>query len=458
MIRHYILFLTLTTILINFGCTDSTATPTPRATATTLLTLPTATTTATATRVVVVSPPALTPTITATTKPTPTPANVETTPASALILWHNLPPAQAAQLQVEVTQFSLANPASAIELRRYEGAETLAANIIDERAEFDIILGSTTLLSPLQQTGQLRAIDTLFPSRFINTFAPNLLEGVSDQSHLWGVPDTAGFHLLLFYNTEFVAQPPANTADLIALAQQLQTDERAGLMLNSQDPLWLLPWLWAYGGWIVDEQGLPNLNTPEMIQALELHLSWHQGDKAISPLLTYNEARNLFRTGKAAMMLEGEWAIGELSQPALTGAESPLTAWNVALLPALSDGVRPPQPLILGRYWAVSADLSGAEIQTATTFLNFITQPERQINWANDFGLLPTQQAALANPVVNMAPYLGISARQVRNGISVPLHTNLNAILEAMREPLRQLLANDLTSAEAAALMQQPFE
>lgn len=452
MIRLCILFLTLTPILISLGCADSTATPTPRATATGVVALPTATTTATATRVVVNSP-ALEPTATAT--PTITPGRVETTPTANLVLWHNLPPAQATRLQTDVDRFSVANPAPAIELRRYDDAETLAAKIIDGRTEFDLVLGSATLLSPLQQTGQLQAIDTLFPSRFINSFAPNLLEGVRDQSHFWGVPDTAGFHLLLFYNTEFVEQPPANTADLITLIQQLEIDEATGLVLNSLDPLWLLPWLWAYGGWIVDEQGLPILNTPKMVQALELHLSWHQGDRAIAPLLAYNEARNLFHTGQAALMFEGEWAIGELNQP---GSTEPFVSWNVALLPELTDGIRPPRPLILGRYWAVNANLSGAEIQTVTAFLNFITQPERQVSWASDFGLLPTQQAALANPAVNMAPYLAISARQLRNGQSVPLHTNLNAIFEAMREPLRQLLAGNLTPVEAAEQMQQPFE
>ncbi|MEM7034972.1 MAG: extracellular solute-binding protein, partial [Chloroflexota bacterium] len=289
-----------------------------------------------------------------------------------------------------------------------------------------------------------------FPSRMLDSYIDSVLTGATSDGKVWGLPDTAGFHLLLFYNADLIQKPPDTETEMQALAQLLQGDDEAGLVVNSQDPIWLLPWVWAYGSWIVDDQGQAQLESEAMTKALSLYLQWHNSKPPVAPLLSHVEARDQFMNGQAALMIDGEWAIAELTQ-------HNDISWKVAPLPDITDAERSPAPLILGRYWAINTDLPTKKAKTAITFLETVTAPQRQIEWLRVFGVLPTQRAALGGQINADNPALQISLQQLQNGQGVPLHTNLNAILDAMRTPLRQMLAGNLTPEEAATLMQDTF-
>lgn len=391
------------------------------------------------------------PTVTATpvARPTSTPAptatpTVAATPSpetSRLVLWESLPPAQADQLAADVAAFNRIFPHITIELQHYDTPATLVAAVQAGRVDYDLILGAAPLLAQLQQAGKLQPLTALFPPTFWDGFINAALTGAGWNEEIWGVPDEAGFHLLLFYNTDWVASPPATTGAMAKLAQELTGNARQGLVMNSADPLWLIPWLGGYGGWITDDQGQPTLNSPAMIEALTLYQSWQNG------AVDYTQAREAFTGGRAAMLIDGNWAIDEL--PAETAIN-----WQVAPLPALDPGGQSPVPLVLARYWAVGADTTGGRAESAIAFLEFIVTPERQLAWTEQFGLLPSRRDALASPQILTNSTLRISAQQLQAGRGVPLGVDTNALLDAMREPLQQVLAGELQPATAAELMQ----
>jgi ABC-type glycerol-3-phosphate transport system substrate-binding protein len=373
------------------------------------------------------------------------------TPTSSpvgLVLWENLPPNQVDQLKADLIAFQQQFPQIIIQTQHYDTVETLAAAINADRVDYDLILGPGTLLSPLQQAGKLQPMENFFPPSFLDGFSSPTLVGATHAQKIWGLPDSAGFHLLLFYNLNLVEQPPTTITDLSKQALSLQEGTVWGLGVNSYDPVWLLPWLWAYGGWLVDSDGRPTLNSPAMVQALTLHLSWQQGQTAIAPLQDYQGVQQQFFNGQLAMIIDGEWLIGALQQ----NANMP---WGVSLLPAIPAAEQGPGPLILARYWAIGNQTTGAKAEAAAAVLDFMTRPERQLAWAKTFGGLPTRRAALIDPQIVTDPVMRINAQQLQNGRGVPLGVNLNAILDAMRQPLAQMLLGDLTPTEAAQQMQQ---
>lgn len=380
----------------------------------------------------------------ATSSPAPTPTPLLVT----LILWESLPQAQAEKLRADIATFNLGYPNYRFDVQHYDTPETLTAAIVEGHVDYDLILGPSSLLAPLQQAHKLQAMAEFFSASYLNGFASATLIGATRQGRLWGLPDSAGFQLLLFYNRDLIEQPPKTTTELVATAQSLTTGSQWGLVLNSLDPLWIVPWVWAYGGWLTDGDGSPTLNSEAMIQALALHASWHKPPTLIAPVATHIEARELFTSGRAAMMIDGEWAIAELAQ----GTTIP---WGVTMLPVIEETDQPPSPLVLARYWAIGSETTGPRVEAATAFLEFITQTDRQLTWTQAFGLLPTRREALNSPQILTDPALRISAQQLQAGRGVPLNTNLNEILDAMRSPLAQLLAGTLTPAEAAALMQE---
>jgi ABC-type glycerol-3-phosphate transport system substrate-binding protein len=222
------------------------------------------------------------------------------------------------------------------------------------------------------------------------------------------------------------------------------------LALNSYDPLWVVPWLWAYGGWLTDQTGQPTLNTPAMESALTLYLGWQGRLTGLAPVQNYDETRTQFLRGDIAMLIDGEWAIAEL-------ARAGQLDWGVAPLPRLGqvEESQAAAPLVLARYWSVSRSTTGNRALAAAAFLEHITHPKRQLAWTAQFGLLPTRRQALDDPLIVNDATLRASAEQMRAGRAVPLGANADIILNAMREPLKGVLDGELTPQEAAEMMQE---
>lgn len=373
---------------------------------------------------------------------TPTPGPVE------LVVWESLPAAQAGLLAAEVEEFSAAWPNVTVRLQHYESPDDFLAAGEAGPPEFDLVLGPQSLVARLQAGDELAPLDELFAGEFLADFVEPALAGARLDDHLWGLPASAGFHLLLFYNPELVPEPPATTQALFDLAASLTRDGRWGLALNSFEPLWVVPWLGAYGGWLTDAQGAPDLDSQAMVQALTLVLKWQGRLAGVAPVASYPEAREMFLNGRAAMLIDGEWAIAEMGQAEGVG-------WAVAPLPALGSASQPARPLVLARYWAVRRPESDAHAQAAAALLEFLTDPARQLVWAERFGLLPTRSSALSDPQIENDPVWQASARQLLAGRGVPLDVDPDRLLQAMRPPLRAMLEGRLTPREAAAAMQR---
>lgn len=382
-----------------------------------------------------------------------TPSATMALPVTTITVWESLPPNQAQQLAEEVEAFQQTFPNYQVELHHYESQEIFINQLQLGEADFQVVLASPPLLSQLWALKQLAPMSDFFSSSFIDKFAGVTLQGASRDDELWGLSDTAGFHLLLFYNRELVNTPPTNTNDLFELTETLgQPEGQWGLAFNSYDPVWLLPWLAPYNGWLIDEQGNPTLSTLAMVVALTFYVDWHKLPGFMPPA-SYQTMRTAFLQGQLGMMIDGEWAIAELAQ-------TDQVDWGVAMLPGIgpAQGTQPVAPLVLARYWAISRQVTGERAQAAAAFLEYISRPERQLLWTEQFGLLPTRRDALNDPIILTDPALRVSAGQMVAGRGVLLGVNTNGLLEAMRGPLAEALEGSLTPKQAVDAMQANLE
>jgi len=441
----YLVGIWLSLIFI-MGCGASSTTP---ATA-----LPTATISSTATSIPTQSithtiQARLTNTPTPTQQPLPSPTITAspTMPTVQLIVWESLPESQTEQLTKDVEQFSQIYPNYQVELRHYDDPQTFMTNIVADPQQFDVVLASPILLSQLWATQQIAPLADFFPNQFIDKFAGVTLQGATTHQQSWGLPDTAGFHLLLYYNRDLVTEPPTTLSQLLTLADDIEKTGKYGLGLNSYDPLWVLPWLATYNGWLIDEQGQPTLNSLAMETALTTYQALHL-EPGILPPTTYDAMRTEFERGNLAMMIDGEWSITELQRLNTLN-------WGVTTLPRLGETQGAPigTSLVLARYWAISRQTSGERAQAVAVFLDSMTEPARQLNWTEQFGLLPTRREALDDAAIITNPYLQISVTQLLAGRGVSLNNNPNILLSAMRDPLAKLLASTLSPKDAAEAM-----
>ncbi len=402
---------------------------------------PTATPTRTSTPASAAAPPRASATPTRTPAPSPTP------PITNLLVWESLPETQAKALAEDAEAFQKEFPYYAVTLRHYDSPENFMTPLMAGETQFDVVLASPVLLGSLWQAEQLAPMADFYAPAFLDSFASVTLLGARRDNQLWGLSDTAGFHLLLFYNRDLLDTPPGDTAELAKLAQ---AGSGPILGVNSYDPLWLLPWLPAYGGWLTSPTGRLTLDTPAMQKALALYQGWHDPKNGLASLTTYDEMRAQFLAGQLPLVIDGEWAIGELGR-------STKINWGVAPLPGVVEEgeSQAAAPLVLARYWAISRAVSGNRTLAAAAFVEFITRPERQLDRTVRFGLLPTRREALDDPLIVNDSTLRLSAEQMLAGRTIPLGVNADALLNAMREPLRQVLAGELTPEQAAEKMQE---
>ncbi len=103
----------------------------------------------------------------------------------------------------------------------------------------------------------------------LGQYADGALAAVELNGQHWGVPISNGNHLMLYYNKDLVPTPPADTDDLLAMADDLKAQGVTPLVYNQTEPFWLVPWLGGFGGAVFAEDGVtPTLNTPEMVATL----------------------------------------------------------------------------------------------------------------------------------------------------------------------------------------------
>jgi ABC-type glycerol-3-phosphate transport system substrate-binding protein len=118
--------------------------------------------------------------------------------SSPLVLWEGFDSAQEEWLNEETTAFQEARSGVAIEIHHYASGGELIERVRRGETQFDLAIGHATLVESLQAEGLIRPVGDVFEGGFLDRFAQPSVEGVSRSDEIWGVPFSAGLHLLLY--------------------------------------------------------------------------------------------------------------------------------------------------------------------------------------------------------------------------------------------------------------------
>jgi arabinogalactan oligomer/maltooligosaccharide transport system substrate-binding protein len=366
-------------------------------------------------------------------------------------LWEGFDPVQEAWLKGQIAAFQEAKPRISIEVHHYASSDEFIEAVRGGEREFNLAIGHAALVESLWAEGLIRPVGDVFEGGFLDGFAQPSVESISRGDEIWGVPFSVGLHLLLYYNRELVEEPPQDTATLIQMAQELTSGERYGLAMNYRDPLWLVPWLSGFGGWLVDEDGQPTLDTAAMVEALRFLHDLKFEYEVLPPEADYDLADRLFREGKAALLVNGHWALAGYQ-------EMEDLEWGVAPLPTVTETGLAPSSLVMGQYVVIGSEASEQKLEAARLLVEYMTSSQRQLEWMRQFDSLPTNKAALDDESIRSDPLWQVSVAQMLAGRGGSLGSNPTTLLEAMRKPLEAVMANQMTPTEAARQMQERVE
>ncbi len=383
---------------------------------------------------------------------------------TVVTLWHQMTPGERRSLDEDIENFQALHPAIEVralyketeELR--SGFETAARTPVCP----ELVYMASDPMGAFHEMGIVQDMSPWFDEAEIAKFLPAAMTFLADKEdpsvrRLLQVGDRIGNHLALVYNRDLIATPPITTDDMVQLAVENTIDEngdgrmeRYGLVWNFTEPFFAVPFLTGYGAWMFAEgtDRTPDLDTADTIAAFKFIASLRNKYKVIPQNCDYENADSLFKSGKAAMIINGDWSWNEYL------ANSKIDA-AIACLPIVTETGLPMRPTVAPKGFSLSKLAVGKQAEAAMTFVNYMLSEDIQRRHMRELKILPSRQSLLEDPFIQDDPTLAVSAEQMRRGRAMPVVPELRAVWDSMRPSYQALLGGSITAEKAAATMQQ---
>lgn len=319
----------------------------------------------------------------------------------------------------------------------------------------DLVYGPGDQVGPFSEMGLIAPLERQLSPDVVDAFLPEGL--VWRHGRLYQLSDQIGNHLHLVYNKALVHQPPRDTDEMIEIAKGLTRDENGdgrmdyyGLAWNFEEPFFFVPFLGGFGGWVMDENARPTLDTPATVAAFRFMYDLKFTHRVLPPESDYDTADALFKEGRAAMIINGPWSWASYLNNRID--------MGLALIPKVSATGLWATPMVSTQGYSVNVNLQGERLQRALDLMVFLTSRDAQLAYARSMKTIPSRLDAMDDPAVLGDEMIRLSSEQARVGRPMPVDPELRAIWDTLRPNYQSVLNGTKTPEQAARDAQQAAE
>ncbi|HEX7022718.1 MAG TPA: extracellular solute-binding protein [Trueperaceae bacterium] len=329
--------------------------------------------------------------------------------------WQYEYPAKVAAIDELIDKFEAENPGIHVvqETFPYDAYNQKVASAISAGQGPDILNLYYGWVLNYKEAGYLQPLpaDVVPASEVEADFVP-LVEAAKVDGQYWGLP-TAVRTLALFYNKDLfegagIDGPPATWNAFVDDAVKLT--ERNGARMtqagfvpgNQRYHLWREVLVRQFGGEPYRDNGRTvAYDSQAGIDAFTFYsdlITKHKvGDIDFFP--GYGGFREAFQAGRVGMIIDGSFAIGALT------SDATVANWGVAELPTRDDGAH----VNYGSFWmnGLSSSTSGAKLDAAVKFIEFLASEDTMRYWLDAVGELPARRNLLEDPALLADPVYG---------------------------------------------------
>jgi maltose-binding protein MalE len=373
-----------------------------------------------------------------------------------VVIWHQKTGAERVFFEEVVRDFNASHSPDRIEAVYREGEELRNSFIIAALAGQgpDLVFGPSDNVALFAGTKVIRPWSAAADAAFFDQFTDDGV--VNWQGEPWLVADQIGNQLMLVCDRQMIEHPPETLEDLIGIGRRLRgaagtggAPERFALTWNYAEPYFFIPFLTGFGGWIMDADDNPTLDTAATRAALQFILDLRDVHGVIPRYEDYDTANLMFLRRRAAMIINGPWSWAEYGVPERS---------TLALLPVNgATGLRC-RPIVSAKGYSLNINTPAAKLPLVMRVLEHLTGTEVQMKMALRLFTTPTRKTALASPAFTANPVLQLARRQAEDAIPMPLTPRLRYIWDAIRGPYRKVFTGEMTPDEAARAMQADAE
>jgi len=374
-----------------------------------------------------------------------------------IVIWTQQLPAERTVLDTLLARFMRMNPGTRVSQIYYENEELRSNFIIAALGGSgpELVSGPSDNVGPFEVMGIIRPLEELFQPEWLDQFVPEAL--VWRNRHLYQLADQIGNHLALVYNKELIAKPPETMNELIEVGQKLTQDvdgdglmDQYALAWNFIEPFFFVPFLGGYGGWVMDDQGRPTLNTEATVKACQLIVDLRNKYKIVPRECDLDITNTLFKQRKAAMVINGPWSWGSYKEAGIDV--------GLARIPKINETGLWPTPMVSPRGYSINVNVKGAHLDLTVKLLKHLLSPESQLEFSKAVFTIPSHREARANPIVMNNELLRQSQYQLEVGKPMPIDPAMRAIWDAMRPAYQSVINGTMTPKQAAEAMQREAE
>jgi arabinogalactan oligomer/maltooligosaccharide transport system permease protein len=315
----------------------------------------------------------------------------------------------------------------------------------------ELIFGPSDQVGPLAIMGFIQPLEPFFSDEELAQFDSACL--VRYHEHLFQVADRIGNHLTLIYNKRLLPAPPKNSDELIRVGKELTKDidgdgrvDQWALVWNYTEPFFFIPFLGGFGGWVMDDEGRPTLNTPAAVAAFGFVKFLRDSARIIPPESDYNAADVLFKEGRAAMLINGPWSWGGYAKAGVD--------FGLARIPKITKTGLWPSPMVSPVGYSINTNAKGEHLELALDLLKYLISTPVELEYVKASSIIPSQLAARKDSIFLSNPLMAGALAQLEVGRPMPIVPELRAIWDAMRPSYQLVLSGVISPAEAARRMQ----
>lgn len=328
-----------------------------------------------------------------------------------IVIWHDK---EAVIAEIIDSSLSMAFPNVEFELVRRESlTETLKLVGNNPSTAPDMYMFAHDKVGLFSEIGILAPITDFISIEELDDFFPFTLDAATYKDELYQLP--LYFETLLFmYNKDRLSEDevPTTTNELLNYMRENTDARRYAFVEQHSNAYYSAGWIHGFGGRLMDELGMPMLDDPKTIRALEYHLEFIE----YMPVgqAEYATVNTLFYERQANSIIGGPWMVPTARDRGIDLGFAPMPIVDETGLPIS------PYAGIQGIHVLNVAIDTEEKAALMTDILRHLLSPEISIKLALASGSAPPQRSAYESTEISSNELVMAMRNAAENAIPMP--------------------------------------
>jgi arabinogalactan oligomer/maltooligosaccharide transport system substrate-binding protein len=373
--------------------------------------------------------------------PTPLPSPTSVVVTGTVTIWHSWEEPYVPALLRRIFEFNKLYPNIYFDVQYVPALDLRSAfeQFAQEGHGPSLLIGQAEWGPELYDKGLVADLAGLVPAELLNTLNRAAVGTGRYREALISVPvDIRG--VVLYRNQSIIPIAPSTFDEMVSLAKEATRGQRFGAVLD-RSFFFSGAHLIGLGGRLMDSEGKPAFNNLKGLEWMILLQAFSEAGPA--EFFTDNDL-NLFKEGRAGMIIDGTWNRIALAE-ALGAGNLVIDPWPIHAEGSLSGFVQAESVYL-------SPDALAEEHAVSLKFLQYFLSPESQA-FVAQVGLIPAINGSPVNLAASQVkvddPLIAQAMLALVDGITFPVVPEMSAYTSQMDIALKSVFEGGVAPEEA---------